>query len=1506
MAAMTDVQAADLTSIVQCPCQHFQTAEAVRRALDTEEYTARLTAWLSSEEVKEETREFTVSSRRNNSHRLSCQNEPGNQCSNRLGTAFSILNAIREACRRHLDSSTVPLSTLTVSSSSCQSAPQNAETYEDLFPPLQSTSTSQSAPPTVLPGRIKKKEQQPQTRPAIRESDSSKSKDDQQNKWAAAVSGGSSGAKSRNQKRRIRPVPASTSSSSGWGSFTANDSLQSRMNLSAGNGTVKGNIAALPSEDPSAIRRMIHSSASASQKQKRKEKMNMTEKSSVPPSGAWGQATTINASLSMSPSAGHGMAKGNIAGLPSEDPSKMRQIIASSTLADQKQARKQISELEVSGKLRKSSMKVVSAGENSVFVRQPNDQTSVLAGTSSHLSAGPKGIESRSEINSRVPETKNTNQSADANDESQTKDAQLCMLNSQSTTYRAPKCSPHKHNDNDAIANEERVERLVSVYSTILIHHLAPSIAMELHLLVRLICVSDEPVELISSDGSKLGSKTQTPSQSKVTNTPIPDYTPIFREARTCRCFATKVFSRIRSILLNLGHELIKPLLVFPPFTELLPSLTRELRSIVEEGNKRFLFGTEHVTIASNTNTPMLTLPFDEARDSRHNYRTRDQNALYSNREDTRDAFLYQLREFQDVRGRLLDPGQAERSIRKIRMSSRELMRTLLPDNMLWFAELFCDLLLQIGLVPVEETDKEILKHVGDKDKLQKLHRRFTTKGGQMNKSSQKLVLDQKSHTSALSSVVQAEHFFPGHQEFFFLFLLSADSYNFGVQLSRRLVGLISGMASLDDVRGLEQRLSRLQLLSKFLGVLVFSPNWNLNRQEHIGTSNSAQACASENAIIHLNTTEPVLRLKWFIEEAWRKRRLVADIPWIVEYLRMSKWDTVSQNTCYYQHIFALLRSIHKRIGQQRDQNNFFSSNMQLVSFQLESLFSDVIGLGQTAYLPVVLLPRRAGADRGHLPLGEHPPAGMNLDYEELDILPLWFSKTYLFTSCPHLEELYSLVCNLNQNKGRLVAGGGASRKMRPYAVSSGLNSDAISDTGGYDACEGIYGTAEGLSFNPLSRTTFAWKKREDDKTGIHGKLIDAFFNQHRDLQKLCEFIVECNVKNVSAILASRCIAPIRRETVSSYEASINVQPPQATEFKTIGEVINEAERDALSAAREYLKNECEERIRQSLEFLIPPQTDMKVKDVATSLSIEHGIRICEHLVEGMVREEIRKMTEIFERREKKNESERRISLLTAHASTPKAVEALNAPSKATLNDLNESLAVLKGHVRNITLERVGEKIPKTIVNCKNLTLKYNDSVKTDDSTCLDGGDLSNAVQEFGFCFIAVLNEIFSDSSDDSEVNLSLILEVMRTVIELHKVGCSNLEMIDAGLVVCEPQNLTKLIQWERAKGTGEVEQVSLGGQDSVISNGSVPHNCYDGDLGKLLVGMVETKLLGIGELERSLLHALNDSNHAEAVARYCLEKLCNEVSKAEVWVDGKSLIMLRVRKELHRRRKIH
>ena len=83
------------------------------------------------------------------------------------------------------------------------------------------------------------------------------------------------------------------------------------------------------------------------------------------------------------------------------------------------------------------------------------------------------------------------------------------------------------------------------------------------------------------------------------------------------------------------------------------------------------------------------------------------------------DVFLFQLRAFQQMKGTVLNPTQIQKSLDTIKQALCQMMVELLPSNKPWFAELFTDLLLQIGLVPMQELDADILKNVADKDRLQ-------------------------------------------------------------------------------------------------------------------------------------------------------------------------------------------------------------------------------------------------------------------------------------------------------------------------------------------------------------------------------------------------------------------------------------------------------------------------------------------------------------------------------------------------------------------------------------------------------------------------------------------------------------------------------------------------------------------------------------------------------------------------------------------------------------------
>jgi hypothetical protein len=252
--------------------------------------------------------------------------------------------------------------------------------------------------------------------------------------------------------------------------------------------------------------------------------------------------------------------------------------------------------------------------------------------------------------------------------------------------------------------SEEHFRHLVDVYSALIANHLVPSTALELHLLLRLLTVN------MAEDDAR-------PIQGTGDETLTCFFAPYFSSPERCRSFATLSLCKLSFILRNLGLPLVKGLVQCAPFCMELPDLSKELKSVIRDHISRGILNEYRADEVTGTHA-ILTLPFEHDRDSRHNYRTQAEMEIYKNREESRDAFLYQLRAFMNVRGKMLHDHEAERAMDRIRLESRNVMNGVLRDNLVWFAQFFCDLLLQIGLAPMQETDKELL-NIADKDKLQ-------------------------------------------------------------------------------------------------------------------------------------------------------------------------------------------------------------------------------------------------------------------------------------------------------------------------------------------------------------------------------------------------------------------------------------------------------------------------------------------------------------------------------------------------------------------------------------------------------------------------------------------------------------------------------------------------------------------------------------------------------------------------------------------------------------------
>ncbi len=646
-------------------------------------------------------------------------------------------------------------------------------------------------------------------------------------------------------------------------------------------------------------------------------------------------------------------------------------------------------------------------------------------------------------------------------------------------------------NDSKPI-EKEKLKRLAAIYYTILKSHLAPFILLELHLLMRLISLSD----------------TVEKSQSRPKNDKTRALAGIFR-SEACRIyFVSQALLCLEGLINNMGYETIKIFVALPALQQHCPTLVAKLKDTMNKDKATLMFETGQKALGSDSKTPHLTLPFDYERDSRHNYRSLDLSRLFKEREELRDSFLYQLRAFQEVRGKLMGNEESDNIINSIKREARDMMKNVSPGNIEWFVNLFCDLLLQIGILPVGETDSEVLRHVTDKKRLQKLHMRFTSKSGQKSKSSRKLSLDQKGSSF---NEVTPEQSFQEHQEFFLIVLQAGDSYRFNTHLKRRLAKSIAEMSAANETKGLCLHISKLQLLAKFLGLLVFSPNWDLSSEREYDVSDVDSL--------------PPLDLKMHIINAWNDYRLVVVIPWVVKFLSMMRWDVSSKKLPYYVNTFALLRTINLHYG--NETAHHLQNNMLMVYLQLDAFFHDIVGLVATQNLPSAKLPLRAAT----ITTDSTVAAGASFNQPKslpFDTMPLWFSKEFLVSSIPYFEDLFQLLSDLTSNNTR--PGSSCTKKVRPRSISLGaLNSGQK------------YASRLSLS-GDVSPTPWSSSRpgTPTNKHGIKERLTDSFFHQHKVLQELCEVIVDRVIKNASDTIKLSCIQPMFIKGGTDYEEYFN------------------------------------------------------------------------------------------------------------------------------------------------------------------------------------------------------------------------------------------------------------------------------------------------------------------------------------------------------------------------------
>ncbi|CAJ0951917.1 unnamed protein product, partial [Ranitomeya imitator] len=159
---------------------------------------------------------------------------------------------------------------------------------------------------------------------------------------------------------------------------------------------------------------------------------------------------------------------------------------------------------------------------------------------------------------------------------------------------------------------------------------------------------------------------------------------------------------------------------------------------------------------------------------------------------------------------------------------------------------------------------------------------------------------------------------FPGYQEFFRDFILSAGSFHFNQHLmdilcqeiqeldaisivGHEITDVESDMEEQDDKVRFASILLTLRLLAKFLGFVTFLP---------YRTTESLSRELQESAVSLRNQTLPILDVLQLLRRSIQDHRTVLTVPWTAEYLSLV--DCVAPYLDYYKKVFCLLLYIYR------------------------------------------------------------------------------------------------------------------------------------------------------------------------------------------------------------------------------------------------------------------------------------------------------------------------------------------------------------------------------------------------------------------------------------------------------------------------------------------------------------------------------------------------------------------------------------------------------------------
>uniref|UniRef100_A0A8C2TVC0 Codanin 1 n=1 Tax=Coturnix japonica TaxID=93934 RepID=A0A8C2TVC0_COTJA len=665
------------------------------------------------------------------------------------------------------------------------------------------------------------------------------------------------------------------------------------------------------------------------------------------------------------------------------------------------------------------------------------------------------------------------------------------------------------------VSCKKQLECLAQLYSSCIAENLVPNIFLELFFVLQ----------LLTSKGTSASEEEENASGRQH-----------FRSVHNCVYFAVQVLDYQYEIISHLEKGTLKFLAENERIACFSPTLHERLKQAYENSTAK---------VSLLLPCSVQSVSFQPETDNRSNFPSDRAFHIFKKQ---RDIFYELLREWEDNHEK---PGwDFERVLgSKIRAMMAHLSATC---NHSHFARLFQKQLTQMCKDPIgggvswgDTPDQDVLNMLGPDNlsRLKRLQERF--------------VVPQSIRGPCPPPS------FPGCQQFFRDFILSAGSYQFNQHLVDSLClkileldGLTlvehehsdgeTDMDEQDEKKRFTVVLLSLRLLAKFLGFLVFLP---------YRTVEQPTRDLQDTAVALRNQTLPVLDILKLLRRSIQNQRSVLTIPWIVEFLSLV--DHVAPFLDYYRKVFCLLLLM-------------ILSEEKEMSFLNKLLILAVLGwLFQVPSVPEELF------------------FATDVRQEGLDNVPL-VDQQLLYTCCPYLGELRKLLASFVAGSG--VKNGGFMRKITPTA-------------------------AETLA----PKTSITQRK-------LQVELEQAFFhNQPPSLRRTVEFVAErvgsnC-VKHIKATLVAELV---QRAEVMLQD---KVKEEDANHDKLLEEVcghLYDEGAQALIKGREFCKKKGPEAVRVLLPEETSAAVLSSAEDIAVELATEKACGWLSANIAALIKREVK------------------------------------------------------------------------------------------------------------------------------------------------------------------------------------------------------------------------------------------------------------------------------------------